>query len=77
METFGLPYDYKSIMHYPRNAFAKRGANYTMVAKVDPQMELGQHEAPTFNDWEKVRRMYFCEDTTNPQQVVNKFKING
>lgn len=33
-ETFGLPYDFDSLMHYPSNAFAKPGTNVTMFAKV-------------------------------------------
>lgn len=34
VETFDLPYDYESLMHYPNNAFAKPGANVTIVSKV-------------------------------------------
>lgn len=34
VETFGLPYDFKSLLHYPGNAFAKQNTNVTMVCKV-------------------------------------------
>lgn len=34
VETFGLPYDYDSLMHYPNAAFAKPGTNVTIAAKV-------------------------------------------
>lgn len=60
MDTFGLPYDYHSLMHYPRHAFARKGKKYTMIAINDTNMELGQSEAPTFLDLEKVRRLYSC-----------------
>lgn len=33
-ETFDLPYDYDSIMHYPNDAFAKTGTNATILSKV-------------------------------------------
>lgn len=33
-ETFGLPYDFDSLMHYPNDAFAKPGTNLTIVSKV-------------------------------------------
>uniref|UniRef100_A0A336MXK2 Metalloendopeptidase n=1 Tax=Culicoides sonorensis TaxID=179676 RepID=A0A336MXK2_CULSO len=58
--TFGLDYDYKSLMHYPRNAFSKRSTLLTMIALNDTEMELGQSDGPTFLDLEKVRRMYKC-----------------
>ncbi|KAG4070168.1 hypothetical protein HA402_003858 [Bradysia odoriphaga] len=34
LTTFDLPYDYESLMHYPGNAFAKRGENVTIRSKV-------------------------------------------
>lgn len=35
VDTFGLPYDYDSLMHYPGNAFAKPNKNVTIVSKVN------------------------------------------
>lgn len=34
VETFDLPYDYESLMHYPGHAFAKTNKNVTMFSKV-------------------------------------------
>lgn len=34
VETFELPYDYDSLMHYPNGAFAKPGKNVTIASKV-------------------------------------------
>ncbi|KAL4148097.1 hypothetical protein QTP88_002399 [Uroleucon formosanum] len=57
--TFGLPYDYTSVMHYPRYAFSKNGKE-TIVAKHEPSMSLGQRTAATVNDLRKVNAMYNC-----------------
>ncbi|XP_068082184.1 zinc metalloproteinase nas-4-like [Anabrus simplex] len=62
VSTFGVPYGYKSIMHYPKNAFTKNGKP-TIVSKMNPNLELGQRDAPTKNDLLKVRRMYRCPNT--------------
>ncbi|XP_031632721.1 zinc metalloproteinase nas-4 [Contarinia nasturtii] len=61
VETFNLPYDYDSLMHYPKNAFAKRGTNYTIVAKHNTSRKLGQINSPSEYDVEKIRRMYNCQ----------------
>ncbi|CAO1409798.1 unnamed protein product [Diamesa serratosioi] len=64
VNTFNLPYDFKSLMHYPRHAFSKDGKSYTMTLKNDTTIELGQTDlkkgGPTYLDLEKVRRMYNC-----------------
>lgn len=62
--TFNLPYDTNSLLHYPRLAFSKDGKSYTMTAKNNTNMKLGQTDlkkgGPTYLDLEKVRRMYNC-----------------
>lgn len=60
METFGLPYDYESVMHYPSYAFAKAGASVTMVPRQNRSIELGQTAGASFLDLEKVKQMYDC-----------------
>ncbi|VVC39196.1 Astacin-like metallopeptidase domain,Peptidase, metallopeptidase,Peptidase M12A,Metallopeptidase [Cinara cedri] len=57
--TFGLPYDYTSVMHYPRYAFSKNGKE-TIVAKHDTSMKLGQRAGATVNDLRKINAMYNC-----------------
>ncbi|XP_053697328.1 zinc metalloproteinase nas-14-like [Sabethes cyaneus] len=60
METFGLPYDYRSVMHYPTYAFARPGTTETMVSRQNRSATLGQTEAASTLDLEKIRRMYEC-----------------
>lgn len=60
METFGLPYDYGSVMHYPTFAFARPGTSVTMVSRQNRSAELGQTDGASELDLEKVRRMYDC-----------------
>ncbi|ETN59684.1 zinc metalloproteinase nas-14 [Anopheles darlingi] len=60
METFGLPYDYGSLMHYPSFAFAKAGTSVTMVSRWNSSYPLGQTDGASFYDIQKVRYMYPC-----------------
>ncbi|CAH0381737.1 unnamed protein product [Bemisia tabaci] len=62
--TFNIPYNHKSVMHYPRFAFSKNGQD-TIVHKTKPKMELGQRNGATNGDLEKIRRMYRCNKVTN------------
>ncbi|XP_054287509.1 low choriolytic enzyme-like [Macrosteles quadrilineatus] len=72
--TFGVPYDYQSVMHYPKYAFSKNGKD-TIVAVTprpsgilglfqgpteDSKVVMGQRIGATDGDLEKIRRMYKC-----------------
>ncbi|XP_025410001.1 low choriolytic enzyme-like [Sipha flava] len=77
--SFGLPYDYTSVMHYPRFAFSKNGKE-TIVAKYDSSMALGQRNGATVNDLRKVNAMYNCNGastTPNINTNVNSGEYQG
>ncbi|XP_058061249.1 low choriolytic enzyme-like [Anopheles bellator] len=56
METFGLPYDYGSLMHYPGTL----GDTVFMVSRWNASIPLGQTEGASYYDLQKVRYMYPC-----------------
>lgn len=61
--TYNVPYDFESVMHYPKNAFAKDPRKPTIRALVDGEpveREMGQVRAPSEGDLIKIRKMY-CE----------------
>ncbi|KAK9874257.1 hypothetical protein WA026_002611 [Henosepilachna vigintioctopunctata] len=60
---FGVPYDYRSVMHYSGNAFSRNG-NPTIVPK-DPKGEgkIGQREGFSKGDLLKLNAMYKCPNT--------------
>ncbi|XP_034488494.1 zinc metalloproteinase nas-9 [Drosophila innubila] len=61
--TYNVPYDFESVMHYPKNAFAKDPSKPTIRALVSGEpmeREMGQVLAPSEGDLIKVRKMY-CE----------------
>ncbi|XP_050084864.1 zinc metalloproteinase nas-4-like [Anopheles aquasalis] len=57
--SFGVDYDYGSIMHYSANAFSSNGQP-TIVAKKSFTGTMGQREAFSEKDLAKIRRMYGC-----------------
>jgi len=72
--TFGLPFDYQSLMQYPRNAYSKDGKLFTMLSKLNKSMELGQSDLakafPTPTDFEMVNRMYECQARTPTDSAI-------
>ena len=50
------PYDYGSIMHYPKWAFSKNGLD--TVTPIDPTVEIGQRMALSPGDIATVAKMY-------------------
>ncbi|XP_071524548.1 seminal metalloprotease 1-like [Panulirus ornatus] len=61
LSTFGLPYDYNSVMQYPRNAFSI-GKGHVLEAKKRFRGDLGQRAGPSRADIAAINRMYECTD---------------
>ncbi|XP_075996634.1 low choriolytic enzyme [Genypterus blacodes] len=64
-ETFGLPYDVHSIMHYGRRFFSANDLP-TIVAKGDAE-DMGQRRIMTMLDIQRVRHLYKCD----PQNLMS------
>ncbi|RCN46569.1 hypothetical protein ANCCAN_07429 [Ancylostoma caninum] len=59
--TYGVPYDYKSIMHYAKDFFAKPGT--ITMETLDPAYQdiIGTVTEPSKNDYKKICSIYNCE----------------
>merc|ERR1712180_283025 len=68
--TFGLPYDYLSVMHYSGTLFSN-GKGKTILTK-DSSMQdvIGRAQGVSDGDIELVKRMYKCNGKTEPPTTV-------
>lgn len=70
-KTFGLPYDYESVMQYPFNAFALDKRMPTMVPK-EKYARIGQNKNLTPLDVLKIQKAYNCEYILDPASVESE-----
>ncbi|XP_041445755.1 embryonic protein UVS.2-like isoform X2 [Xenopus laevis] len=64
-DNLGQEYDYASIMHYGRNAFAKQSNLNTIVPKPDPTVAIGQRYGLSNLDISKINKLYECGACSN------------
>ena len=77
-DTFGLPYDYESIMHYGHNYFSRSAHLPTIIPRVRPNsrqraLRMGNREKMTDIDAQKISYLYKCMHITyerNPSAVA-------
>ena len=60
VETFNMPYDLDSIMHYSNYVYSKTGKEKTIIAKNDPNKVLGQRKAMSPSDIKQLNLLYKC-----------------
>lgn len=53
------PYDFNSVMQYPRTAFSRNGQP-TIVAKSNPNLDFGHATQMSANDIARINRLYGC-----------------
>jgi hypothetical protein len=61
-DSFGVGYDYGSVMHYSTTAFSKNGLP-TIEAKQKTKQKPGQREGFSIKDIKKVNYMYNCKQS--------------
>ncbi|KAG5874821.1 hypothetical protein JTB14_030209 [Gonioctena quinquepunctata] len=64
-EGYGIPYDFRSVMHYSNTAFSLDGRSSTIVPK-DPKKteKMGQRDGFSKGDITKINAMYNCPEKT-------------
>lgn len=65
VDTGGVPYNYNSIMHYPRNAFSSNGKDTIEVSnprayRKQGSPTLGQKDHLDYGDYTTVNTLYDC-----------------
>ncbi|KAK0400642.1 hypothetical protein QR680_015364 [Steinernema hermaphroditum] len=79
--NYGKQYDFRGIMHYTDDAFAKDSKSKVMFARNPAyQMSLGGEPLPTFGDIFEMNSMYSCYETlsaTGAWQTLDIKKVVG
>merc|ERR1711962_264950 len=68
--TFGLPYDYLSVMHYSDSLFSNGKGKTILTHDSSMQDVIGRAQGVSDGDIELVKRMYKCNGKTEPPTTV-------
>ena len=58
--TYGMPYNFGSIMHYGPYSFAKDKSKPTIIPKIEPNGIMGQRLALSIGDVKMIQKLYNC-----------------
>ena len=72
--TQGIPYDYRSLMHYRHHAFSRNGHSTITPIKsgVNPE-DLGQRNGFTDSDVRHVNALYGCGELRHTADASHEF----
>ncbi|CAO1441915.1 unnamed protein product [Diamesa hyperborea] len=62
INNFDTPYDYTSVMHYPKNAFGKKGRNTIVPHNKKFLNVIGQRNGMSSGDIIRINNMYQCQN---------------
>merc|ERR1711962_426647 len=68
--TFGLPYDYLSVMHYSDTLFSNGKGKTILTHDSSMQHVIGRAQGVSDGDIELVKRMYKCNGKSEPPTTV-------
>ena len=71
INSYGIGYDYGSVMHYGEYAFSRYRGRKTIESKPRGK-QLGQRYGLSAKDKQQVRKLYNCDGTT-PAGTFSKF----
>ncbi|XP_066144375.1 hatching enzyme 1.2-like [Euwallacea fornicatus] len=61
---FGIPYDYRSVMHYSSTAFSVNGQKTIIPKDGSKVAKMGQRDGFSKGDLTKINKMYKCPEKT-------------
>jgi len=67
MDSLGVDYDYKSVLHYSDHAYSRNG-DYTMVSRRD--QDIVRSNEASEDDILKLRLLYQCDQTVGPRNLT-------
>ncbi|KAL3270928.1 hypothetical protein HHI36_021434 [Cryptolaemus montrouzieri] len=75
--SYGVPYDYRSVMHYSDHAFSRNGQPTIVPKQPEAAKKMGQREGFSRGDILKLNAMYNCPDSLPEFTTVSSGNGSG